>query len=236
MAKISDFVEKTALEVEDTDVLAIEDAEDTKKITVGSLKEVLRPVQEAYIKSIVNETLDRISEALLGAKWELVEATLCSFQLNTWIGSASGNIQVALYDEQAEKWLTREEITELFNRDEETYSIEAHLGPFWEKPVSWDVRSFNEEHEAAEEINEWLYRDDAGFIKMHFDGLTQNQISRIIYEDISIKMDDDRNEEDEVVTRYLFRPSRDSFSNAVPWESTVPGCPCIYHAKDDETA
>lgn len=229
MSKIKDFPEKTALEVQDTDIMAIEDEEDTKKITIEALKEVFRPLQENLIKSLINETIDNISKALESAKWEIIKPVTYTFIQNTWIGSTSGNIQIALLndDENDYRWLTREEIITLFDRDPGTYTIEVLVNHTWETPVSWDVKDFNEEHEAAHDINAWMSDDNAGFLKLHFDGLTQNEISQIIYEDIRIRFTDEVNDDGISIKKYTFKPVRDSFANSVPWESEIPfDCPC----------
>lgn len=226
LAKISDFVEKTPLEVEDTDLLAIEDLEDTKKITIATLKEILRPIQENFVKQIVNDTIDRISEKILEAKWDILEYITYQYQINTWIGSDSGNIQISLLDLQKMKWLTREELEELFIvTDDITHKIQVMINHTWETPVSMRILSFNEEHEAAADINKWMADDDAGFLKIHFDNLTANEISRIIYEDIKIEV----NTTDEMV-KYEFLISRDSFANSVPYTADIPfHCPCCRH-------
>lgn len=227
MSKIHNFPEKTALEVEDTDLIPIEDEEDTKKITIKELKEVMRSVNDEVIKTLINETLDKIADAILASKWEIRQPIIKSYRMNTWIGSASGNIQIALLDEETNKWLTDEEITVLFDREPETFSIETLINHTYEVPVSWDIRNFNEEHEFAHDINAWMSDDDAGFLKIHFDDLTQNEISQIIYEDIKIHIDDEINDEGIVVTKYLFHAARDSFANSVPYESEIPfECPC----------
>lgn len=222
MALISELEEKLASEVEPDNLMAIEDAESTKKIKIKSLMEVFRPVQECFVKEIINDTIDRIIERLADAKWEFVDYVTKKYLMNTWIGSASGNIQIALLDMEQDKWLTRDEIEELFSVSEELYSIRVMIGRIWEEPVSMRILSFCEEHENPEEINAWMAADDAGFLKIHFDGLTNNQISQIIYEDVEIKM-----ESEDENTRYEFIYSRDSFANSVPYEARVPGCcPC----------
>ena len=223
MSMITDLVEKLAPEVEDSNVLIIEDVESAKKITIGELKKVFRPVQERFVKEIINETIDRITERLLEAKWEFTDYITKTYKMNTWIGSASGNIQISLLDTEINKWLTREEIEELLKNQ---YSIKVYIGSMWEEPVSIRVLSFCEEHEDPESINEWMAADDAGFIKIHLDGLTNNQISQIIYEDIEITMVDNAEEN----IRYEFIYARDSFANAVPYEAKIPGCcPCCSH-------
>ena len=62
--KIKDMTTKTSLEVEDTDLLVIEDGEDTKSITVGEFKKLLNLSSDANVqktvKTIVNETLDNM--------------------------------------------------------------------------------------------------------------------------------------------------------------------------------
>lgn len=226
MAMLTDLEEKLATEVEDDNLLLIEDAESSKKIKISEFMKVLSPLQERFIKEIINETIDRISSSLLDAKWQFAEYVTKRYKMNTWIGSTSGNIQITLLDTEANKWLTREQIEELL---ENKHTIQVYIDSLWEEPVSVRVLSFCEEHEQPESVNAWLAADDAGFLKIHLDGLTNNQISQIIYEDIKITMES----EEDSNTRYEFLPARDSFLNSVPYEARVPGyCPCCFQKPD----
>lgn len=225
MSMIDELAEKLASEVEDSNLMVIADEESAKKITIGELKQVLRSVDDYFVKAVINETIDRITKALQDAKWEFPNYVTKRYKMNTWIGSASGNIQITLLDMEANKWLTREEIVELFENE---HSIKVRIGKLLEEPVSIRVLSFCEEHEEPETINPWLAADDAGFLKIHFDGLTNNQISQIIYEDINITMKDTEE------IKYEFFYSRDSFVNSVSYEARIPGCPCCLQMPNRE--
>lgn len=229
MAMLTELPEKLAIEVEEDNVMLVEDVEGSKKIKISELMKVFRPVQERFVKEIVNEAIDRMAESLLDAKFEFSNYTTLQYKMDTWIDNNSGDIQIALFDVQKDKWLTREEIEELFKND---YIIKVYIGRTWEYPVSFKVLSFCEEYEEADIIDQDKDEDDAGYIVIHFDGLTNNQISQIIYEDIEIIVVGDEKKE----IRYEFLRSRDRFANAVPWKVPYVGCcPCMgrYHPIQD---
>lgn len=224
MAMLTDLQEKLAIELEDDNLMLVEDVEGSKKIKISELKKAMTPVQERFVKEIVNETIDRVVKTLLDAKWQFTEYDTMQYRMNVWISDNSGDVQIVLYDMQEEKCLTREEIEELFKNK---HSIRVYIGTMWEEPVSVKVLSFCEEYDDPEGINEFFAEDDAGLIRVHFNGLTNNQISQIYYEDIemAVQSDDDK-------IRYEFTIGRGSFMNSVPYESRVPVCcPCIYRPK-----
>lgn len=226
MSMINDLAEKLATEIEDSNLMLIEDEESAKKVKIEELKKAFHSIDDHFVKEVINETIDRITKALQEAKWDLSERIIKKYKMNTWIGSASGNIQIALLDLETNKWLTREEIEELLTNE---YAIKVYISSMWEEPVSIRILSFCEEHAEPESINAWMAADDAGFIKIHLDGLTSNQISQIIYEDINIIMTGN----DEVGYEFIY--GRDSFANAVPYEVKVPEyCPCMAYRNPDE--
>ena len=94
--KIKDMTQKTFLEVEDSDLLVIEDAEDTKSITVSDLKKYLASDYDKNTKRIINQTLDNIIASLSASQYVLEKRK--TYRINTWIGSTSGNIQITLKD------------------------------------------------------------------------------------------------------------------------------------------
>lgn len=115
--KIHDLTTKKALEVELTDLLVIEDAEKTKAITVAEFMECVGIHQDRPFKEMVNETLDKVIKSLEEAKYKFDYDQY--FKLNIWIGSDSGNIQIAVLDTDTNKWLTRDELIYLLGPIEE---------------------------------------------------------------------------------------------------------------------
>lgn len=250
--KIHDMTQKTAIEVENTDLLVIEDEEDTKAITAATLKELIILSSDRHMKELINETIDKIMIGMAAAKYVFSTLIEKKYRLNIWIGSASGNIQIAIMDVETAKWLTSEEINELFwptdengniipvepKYDEDGNELEPDpivalmMGGILYSPDDLKVLNFNEEHgKHPEEVNPWLAADDAGFIKAHFDGFTQNEISGILYEDIHMQKSDDYDEETDTRTTYEFITARSSFSNAVHYTVQIPTCCCKINAE-----
>ena len=73
--KIQDMPSKESLEVQDTDLLVIEDIEDTKKITIKDLKEYLMKDEgiENKVKRYINNAIDNIVTALNESKLKIKE-------------------------------------------------------------------------------------------------------------------------------------------------------------------
>lgn len=212
--KITELTAKTSLEVEDTDLLVIEDAEDTKQITVGELKEFLFSSSNGFekkVKQLINETLDKVSESLKDAKYELFE--LKNYAIGAWIGSTSGNIQIVIKDTVEDKWLTMDEILAL--APDNDFKVQAYVADVWETAVSYDVKDFNTEHDDPYSVNPTLSDANAGFIKAHFDNFTQNEIAGITIDDIKLVLDGT----DEV--HYEFVSDPDTFTNAVPYVDVI---------------
>lgn len=213
--KISNMTAKTSLEIQDTDILVIEDGEDTKQVTVAEFKEYL--LSSGITKStkiLINQALETISKAILDAKYTVSEPR--RYMMATWIGSTSGNIQIALKDIDNDHWLTDAEIFDLFNVPEENYEVKLLVDELYIKAEPGiRILDFNTEHENPMDINPTLSANNAGFIKAHFEGLTQNQIALIKYDDISIGLDPT----EEYI--YIFTPDPDSFANAVSYEENI---------------
>lgn len=217
--KISDFQSKTSLEVSDTDLLIIEDGEDTKSISVAELKKVLssNTETEKYVKERINETLDNIAASITASKYVLTE--LKPFKLITWIGSTSGNVQIALQDLTTNKFLTMKDIAILMEFVDEVatneFKIQLVIANMLKTATRYSVCDFNTEHENAHDVNPALSDANAGFIKAHFDGLTQNEIAGVTYDDIRVSLlDTDK-------FRYSFVGNPDSFANAVSYEEDL---------------
>ena len=114
--KINDMTAKTSLEIQDTDILVIQDGEDTKQVSVADLRDFLNTTSDKNVKKLINQTIDNIIVSLQSVKYTVSE--LRSFMINSWIGSTSGNIQIAIKDLDNNKWLTADEIVKLTNPDE----------------------------------------------------------------------------------------------------------------------
>ena len=214
--KINDMIAKTALEIQDTDILVIQDGEDTKQVSVADLKEYLCESLSINTKKIINQTIDNIIASLQATKY--VVSVLRTFMINSWIGSTSGNIQMSIKDIDNDKWLTVDEIIALTNPNENgepqnDFSIKVMVGDVLKNAESYTVKRFTAEHPSG--TNQILEDSDAGFIKAHFEGLTQNEIANIKFDNIKIELQETEE------YRYIFTTDENSFANAVSYVENI---------------
>ena len=208
--KINDMIAKTALEIQDTDILVIQDGEDTKQVSVADLKEYLCESLSINTKKIINQTIDNIIASLQATKY--VVSVLRTFMINSWIGSTSGNIQMSIKDIDNDKWLTVDEIIALTNPNEDgepqnDFSIKVMVGDVLKNAESYTVKRFTAEHPSG--TNQILEDSDAGFIKAHFEGLTQNEIANIKFDNIKIELQETEE------YRYIFTTDENLFADVV---------------------
>ena len=214
--KINDMTAKTSLEIQDTDILIIQDGEDTKQVSVADLRDFLNITSDKNTKKLINQTIDNIIASLQATKYIVSE--LRSFMINSWIGSTSGNIQIAIKDLDNNKWLTADEIVKLTNPDENgiaqnDFIIKVMIAGRDNTAASYAIMDFNTEHSSG--TNTILEASDAGFIKAHFNGLMPNEIAGITYNDIKLELPETEE------YRYLFNGDPDSFANAVPYTNSI---------------
>ena len=214
--KINDMTAKTSLEIQDTDILIIQDGEDTKQVSVADLRDFLNITSDKNTKKLINQTIDNIIASLQATKYIVSE--LRSFMINSWIGSTSGNIQIAIKDLDNNKWLTADEIVKLTNPDENgiaqnDFIIKVMIAGIYNTAASYTIMDFNTEHSSG--TNTILEASDAGFIKAHFNGLMPNEIAGITYNDIKLELPETEE------YRYLFNGDPDSFANAVPYTNSI---------------
>lgn len=214
--KINDMIAKTALEIQDTDILVIQDGEDTKQVSVADLKEYLCESLNINTKKIINQTIDNIIASLQATKY--VVSVLRTFMINSWIGSTSGNIQMSIKDIDNDKWLTVDEIIALTNPNENgepqnDFSIKVMVGDVLKNAESYTIKRFTAEHPSG--TNQVLEDSDAGFIKAHFEGLTQNEIANIKFDNIKIELQETEE------YRYIFTTDENSFANAVSYVENI---------------
>lgn len=113
--KIKDMTSKTSLEVQDTDILVIEDAEDTKQITVKEFKEYLGIGNNIEIdtKKLINQTIDNIISSLASAKYVIEEENITVFVLDITIEDIACNMNISVKNSETNTYLTAEELTNL---------------------------------------------------------------------------------------------------------------------------
>jgi len=219
--KIKDLTSKTSFEVEEDDVLVIEDGEDTKQITVKEFREyLLGSGVTKTTKMLINEMMDNVINSLQSAKYIISE--LVTYKMNTTITDVDGDIYITLKSVSTDKWLTAEEIGALLVPNEEgictkNFVINVLVADAYVRSSSYSI------HDASE-IDEIVPEGNIGYIKAHFDGLTQNEVAGITYDDIMITTEDtevtivlpieDRHE-------YEFIGDPEMFNNNVPYTQNI---------------
>lgn len=203
--KINNMTAKTSLEIEDSDILVIQDGEDTKQVSVGEFKEFLINSSEISSKKLINQTLDNVIASLTASKYDI--SVLKTYTIGAWIGSTSGNVQIILKDNDTNKWLTEAELNDFVAKEE--FNVYLMIKDLLVSATSFEVKDFVTEHPTG--TNPVLEADNAGFIKAHFDNLTQNEIANITCDDVIIHQKDTED------FRYMFNHDKDSFTNSVPY-------------------
>ena len=207
--KINNMTAKTSLEIEDSDILVIQDGEDTKQVSVGEFKEFLINSSEISSKKLINQTLDNVIASLTASKYDI--SVLKTYTIGAWIGSTSGNVQIILKDNDTNKWLTEAELNDFVAKEE--FNVYLMIKDLLVSATSFGVKDFVTEHPTG--TNSVLEADNAGFIKAHFDNLTQNEIANITCDDVIIHQKDTED------FRYMFNHDKDSFTNSVPYVESV---------------
>ena len=207
--KINNMTAKTSLEIEDSDILVIQDGEDTKQVSVGEFKEFLINSSEISSKKLINQTLDNVIASLTASKYDV--SVLKTYTIGAWIGSTSGNVQIILKDNDTNKWLTEAELNDFVAKEE--FNVYLMIKDLLVSATSFEVKDFVTEHPTG--TNPVLEADNAGFIKAHFDNLTQNEIANITCDDVIIHQKDTED------FRYMFNHDKDSFTNSVLYIESV---------------
>lgn len=221
--KIKDMTTKTSLEVQDSDLLVIEDKEDTKSITVAEFKQALKLAFsgdiDRAIKVTINDAIDNIVASLQKCKYNF--AKVKKYLLSIWIDNDSGEINIGFLDEETNEWLTAESIAEMMQPDEDgvatlEFVIKAEIAEVFKEATGHVVLDFNTTYPSSAEVNSWMAEDNAGFIRAYFTDLTQNEIAGILHDDIQVILPDTEE------TEYVFVTDEDAFSNAVAYTETIP--------------
>lgn len=185
--KIKNLTAKTSLEIDDSDVLVIEDQEGTKQITIKEFKDYL--MNNGVTKStkmLINQMMDNVITSLQASKYIITD--LLTYQMNTTISDIDGDIYITLKSVATEKWLSAEEIVNLLVPNEEqmltkSFVISVLIDDVYVRCESYSI------HDASE-IDEVVPEGNIGYIKAHFEGLTQNDVAGITYDDIVITVED----------------------------------------------
>ena len=219
--KIKNLNTKTSLEIEESDVLVIEDGEDTKQITVKEFKEYLiKNGISKNTKILINQMMDNVIESLKASKYVISE--LLTYKMNTTVSDVDGTIYITLQDTRTDKWLTAKDIEALlFPNDDDVYTksyvISVLVNDAYVRCSSYSIHDGNK-------IDEVVPEGNIGYIKAHFDGLTQNDVANITYDKIMITIEDT-----EIVIaipvedmhEYEFVGDPDMFNNNVPFVQNI---------------
>lgn len=139
---------KTSIEVQDTDLLVIEDADGTKSITAAELRDFMTTHGAVKAcKLLINETLDKISQALSDAKYTVSQPK--QYKVHTWIEAATGDIQLAFHD--SIKWISGQDIIDLLLVDEtgvaqKNFDIQMLVAGAYEVAANYSVLDYNTEY------------------------------------------------------------------------------------------
>ena len=219
--KIKNLTTKTSLEIEDSDILVIEDTEDTKQITIKEFKEYL--LNNGITKStkmLINQMMDNVIGSLEASKYIITD--LLTYQMNTTISDINGDIYITLKSVATDKWLSAEEIVKLLVPNEDNlltknFVISVLVDDIYVKCSSYSI------HDASE-IDEIVPEGNIGYIKAHFDNLTQNEVAGITYDDIVITVEDTEITivlPIEEMHEYAFVGDPNLFSNNVPYTQNI---------------
>lgn len=219
--KIKNLNTKTSIEIEESDVLVIEDNEDTKQITVKEFKNyLLNNGISKNTKMLINQMMDNVIDSLKASKYVISE--LLTYKMNTTVNDVDGNIYITLQDTRTNKWLTVSEIEALLfpNEDDiytKSYVVSVLVNDAYVKCSSYSI------HDGSE-IDEVVPEGNIGYIKAHFEGLTQNEVANITYDKVMITIEDTEiviaiPVEDE--HEYEFIGDPDMFNNNVPFVQDI---------------
>lgn len=220
--KISNLTTKTSLEIEESDILVIEDKENTKQVTVKEFKEyLLNSGITKNTKMLINEMMDNVINSLKASKYIISE--LITYKINTTINDASsGNIYITLKKADTDKWLTKEDINNLLVPNEEglftkNFVINVLINDIYVQSLNYSVHDANE-------TDDLIPEGSIGYIKAHFDNLTQNEIANIAYDDIMITTEDTEITvvlPIEDIHEYKFIGDPELFNNNVPYTQSI---------------
>ena len=226
--KIHDMTQKTTLEVQDTDLLIIEDDEDTKAITVSAFKEVMSSYSDGRAKKFINATIDKIIVALQNVKYGLTK--LRQYVVYTRIDSSVGDVYIALKDLSTNKWLTSEEIVATTMLVGETglssFKVRMLVADMYTEATAYTMQRFVDLYgeNVQNDLDQELLDADAGMVMAHFAGLTQNEIAGVTHDDVVVTLPVEEFEfelDAEDPLQFKFATDKDLFVNNVPYSGVV---------------
>lgn len=226
--KIHDMTTKQWIEVQDTDLLIIEDEEDTKAITVSNLREVMTRHTDDRSKKFINATIDKIIVALQNVKYSV--ANQRQYVIYARIDSISSGVVIAFKDALTNKWLATEEVLALTHLVNEhgtaDFKVQMLINEIYEEAQVCTVLNFSDLYgdSLVTALDKELYAANAGVVLASFFDLSQNDLASVTHEDVVvslplIEIDFEMDVDDDFQLK--FTTSKDFFVNNVPYEGVV---------------
>ena len=183
--KISNLTSKTSIEIQDTDVLVIEDAEDTKKITVSEFKEYL--LNNGITKStkmLINNMMDNVINSLKASKYAISE--LFTYKMSIVIHDEK-TIHIQLKNMETNKWLSvngiKNLLTDTNGESTKAITVNALVDGMYTKSTNYSIHDYHE-------IDKVVPEGVIGYIETSFSNLTKNEIANLTYNDIVLTVED----------------------------------------------
>ena len=223
--RLVDMTKKTSIEVEDTDLLIIEDGEDTKAITYSDLKQAILTniPDETEIKRMINNVLDKLIDKLADIKYDIRQHFIYTVWQSIHNIVNSGNNQygiwLSLYDELEHKYLTKEEIENLtdISTGESNTAVDFDISVTINEEVFfcdvYSIGSFSENF--AELASDDLINNNAGYIMVTFNDLTHNQFAQLTYDALEVSLPGNENAD------FSFVVSEDRFVNDIEYQENI---------------
>lgn len=226
--KINEMRVKTSNEIQNTDILIIQDEDQTKQITVEDLSNYLFRIgfKKCY-KRLINDTIDNIIDALNKSKYIIEEDK--TYGTLIWIDNDSGAINIALRDE-SNHYLNIDDIKQLtqvsLNEDNEevinnplifSILIKDRTGIVYKQETStYEILSYYDEYKDLITVSDKVIPEllnNGAFIRVNFTDLSHNDIYSLKAENIAVKLDS--------TEEYNYIITNDSFDNTVEYVSEV---------------
>lgn len=220
--KIKNMTSKSSIEISDTDILIIEDNEDTKQVSVKEFREyLLTQGINRNTKLLINDMLDNVINSLKTSKFIVSE--FITHKMNVVVaGSDTCDVFIALQNMMTEKWLTADEIYALQLPNDEGLTTREILVSI----ATDDIFTQCSEYTIldASEISDFSPKENLGYIKAHFGDLTKNEMASVTHDDIVVTLKDT-----EIVIElpiedrhtYEFITDPDLFSNNVSYVQQI---------------
>ena len=220
--KIKNMTSKSSIEINDTDILIIEDSEDTKQVSVKEFREyLLTQGINRNTKLLINSMLDNVIKSLNTAKFVVSE--FITHKMNVIItDSNTCDVFIALQNTMTEKWLTANEIHALQLPNDEGIATREIIVSITTNDVFTQCTGYTILD--ASEISDFSPKENLGYIKAHFEDLTKNEMAIVTHNDIVVTLKDT-----EIVIElpiedkhtYEFVTDPDLFSNNVSYVQQI---------------